>query len=334
MIESRLAKASEKDYAAMVGLGDFAATLKLHERAREFYQKASAADPSKEKEIGEILANNERLIKEVKAAAMVKQIRDFEGSVEFAKAGELARNLLGEFADTEVARQNKDLPAMLEKAAKDFEVRKVDYLAKKVPDMYKSKRSSLLSQYAGAKYKISEALALANKVDDTIEADLAKQLKSTPEEIKAGWAKRELKQKICSYGDGSWIVKGGQDGGLDTNEKTKPLKSVNVNPSRPTGGFGFDPSGGSGGADKPMDLGRKIETKDQWWTGSSHSDRRNFLEADYAKNSAAVKKEIKTKKCSVCKGEGIRKEARKGVACECVCSRCHGAKEDDIVSYE
>jgi hypothetical protein len=81
-------------------------------------------------------------------------------------------------------------------------------------------------------------------------------------------------------------------------------------------------------------LGKKLETKDEWWATASTSDRRNFIEAEYAKNSSAVKKEVKTKKCSVCNGEGIRKEVRQGVACECKCLRCHGSKEDDIIVYQ
>jgi hypothetical protein len=36
----------------------------------------------------------------------------------------------------------------------------------------------------------------------------------------------------------------------------------------------------------------------------------------------------------VCNGEGIRKETRQGVPCDCKCMRCHGAKEDDIIVYQ
>src|SRR5204863_6976398 len=94
-------------------------------------------------------------------------------------------------------------------------------------------------------------------------------------------------------------------------------------------------SGGKAGQPaQPQPLGKKLETKDEWWATASTTDRRNFVEAEYAKNSGAVKKEVKTKKCSVCNGEGIRKETRQGVACECKCLRCHGSKEDDIVIYQ
>jgi DnaJ-class molecular chaperone len=84
---------------------------------------------------------------------------------------------------------------------------------------------------------------------------------------------------------------------------------------------------------KPVDLGKKLETSAEWWSNSSQTDRKNFLEAEYAKNSAAVTKEIKTKKCSVCLGEGVLKATRMGQALEVKCPRCHGAKEDEIIVY-
>jgi DnaJ-class molecular chaperone len=58
------------------------------------------------------------------------------------------------------------------------------------------------------------------------------------------------------------------------------------------------------------------------------------VEAEYAKNSSAVKKELKTRKCSQCKGEGMIKETRQGYPCDCVCSRCHGAKEEETIIYQ
>src|SRR5882672_6960166 len=320
MVDSRLSKASEKDYASMLELGRFAASLRLYERAKDFYQKASSADASKKDEIELILTQNDTLIKEGKAAALVAQVKEYVETIEFAK-------------------QNKDLAASVEKKAKDFEGKRVEYLAENVPQAYKDRRSSLFNQYSSAtKYKIAEALQHANKIDEEVVADLAKRMKSTPEEISTAWGKRELKPKTVTYGDGSWIVKGGQDGGLDTDAKTQPNQNGNTNGGRNNGGFGFQGGGGNknnGGnnnkPNQPVPLGKKLETKDEWWATASTSDRRNLVEAEYAKNSSAVKKEVKTKKCSVCNGEGIRKETRQGTACECKCLRCHGAKEDDII---
>lgn len=345
MVDNRVAKANEKDYAAMVEVGRFAAGMKLYERAKELYQKAASADASKKEEIEAIITQNDTLIKEGKAAALVAQVKEFVETIEFAKALDTVKKLMSDYGDTEVAKQNKDLAATVEKKAKDFEGKRVEYLAENVPQAYKDRRASLFSQYASAtKYKIAEALQHANKIDEEVVAELAKRMKSTPEEIQTAWGKRELKPKTVSYGDGSWIVKGGQDGGLDTDAKTQPnTNNGGNNNGRNNGGFGFGGNGGKtqGGntknmpnANQPQPLGKKLETKDEWWSTASTSDRRNFVEAEYAKNSSAVKKELKTKKCSVCNGEGTRKETRQGVACECKCLRCHGAKEDDIVIYQ
>ena len=344
MVDSRLAKANEKDYSAMLDLGRFAASLRLYERAKDFYMKASSSDATKKEEIEAIISQNDTLIKEGKAAALVAQVKEYVETIEFVKALETIKKLNADFGDTEVAKQNKDLASSIEKKAKDFESKRVEYLAENVPQAYKDRRTSLFNQYASAtKFKIGEALQHANKIDEEVVADLAKRMKSTPEEISAAWGKRELKPKTVSYGDGSWIVKGGQDGGLDTDAKTAPNANPNGNNNngRNNGGFGFQGGGGNkstGGKgnqqNQPVPLGKKLETKDEWWSTASNSDRRNFVEAEYAKNSGAVKKEVKTKKCSVCNGEGIRKENRQGVACECKCLRCHGSKEDDIIIYQ
>ena len=337
-VDSRAAKANEKDYTAMMDLGKFAASVGLYERAKEFYQKAGAADPTRKEETEAVLARNESLIKEGRASALLDQVTELIKDTEFAKASELAKKLLSEFPDTEVGRRNKDLPAQVERKAKDYETKRTEYLAEEVPQAYKDRRSAFIAQYASTKYKIAEAIALAAKIDEAVVAELAKRMKATPEEIQAAWGKREPKPRTVTYGDGSWIMKGGQDGGLDTDAKTQPNQNTN---NRNTGGFGFGGRGGNtrgrstGAAPaQPQPLGKKLETKDGWWASSSSSERRSFIEAEYAKNSGAVKKDVRTKKCGVCGGDGIHKETRSGVAVEAKCLRCHGAKEDETVTYE
>ncbi|HEV3026784.1 MAG TPA: hypothetical protein VG457_04385 [Planctomycetota bacterium] len=341
MVDSRLAKANEKDYASMLEVGRFAASLRLYERAKDCYAKASSADASKKEEIEALVAQNDTLIKEGKAAALVAQVKEFVETIEFAKALETVKKLNADFGDTEVAKQNKDLGAAVEKKAKDFEGKRVDYLAENVPQAYKDRRVALFNQYSSAtKFKAADALQHASKIDEEVVADLAKRMKSTPEEIQTAWGKREMKPRTVNEGDGSWIVKGGQDGGLDTDAKTQPNTNNGKNNGGNNGGFGFTGGMGRGGQNRntpqnqPQPLGKKLETKDEWWSTASSSDRRNLIEGEYAKNSGAVKKEVKTKKCSVCNGEGIRKETRQGVACECKCLRCHGAKEEDIIVYQ
>jgi len=339
MVDLRLAKANEKDYASMKELGAFAASVRLFERAKEYYQKAAGvADAKSKEEIDEILARNESLIKEEKAANLLAQSKELVKSIEFAKALETAKKLLSEFGDTEVAKQNKGLVEDIQKKAKDYESNRSEYLAENVPQQYRDRRASLFSTYGSTKYKISEVLQRANKIDDEVVAELAKRNKATPEEIKAAWEKRELKPKTVSYGEGTWIVRGGKDGGLDTEQKTQPNANQNKNNNNNNGGFNLGGNrnnrGNNGQNNQPQPLGKKLETKDEWWATASTSDRRNFVEAEYAKNSSAVKKELKTKKCIPCKGEGMMKETRQGYPCDCVCSRCHGAKEEETIVYQ
>lgn len=337
MVDSRLSKANEKDYAAMLELGRFAASVRLYDRAKDFYTKAASADASKKDEIEAVIAQNDTLIKEGKAAALVAQVKEFVETIEFAKALEAVKKLNTDFGDTEIGRQNKDLAAAVEKKAKDFESKRVEYLAENVSQAYKDRRVALFNVYSSStKYKIADALQHAAKIDEEVVAELAKRMKSTPEEIQAAWAKRDMKPRTVSEGDGSWIVKGGQDGGLDTDAKTQPNTNNGKNNGGNNGGFGF--TGGMGRTTRnqpqPQPLGKKLESKDEWWSAASSSDRRNLIEGEYAKNSGAVKKDVKPKKCSVCNGEGTRKEVRQGVSCECKCLRCHGAKEEDVVVYQ
>jgi tetratricopeptide (TPR) repeat protein len=329
MVERRLARAGDKDAAALLEIARFATGLRLYDRAREIYQKAASADPSRKDEIDTLLAANERLVKEDKAAALVRDVKELLEDTEYAKALELARRLPAEFGDTEVARQNKDLAALVEKEAKDFEQKKTELLAQKVPEAYKAKRSALLSEYSGSRYKLSQARALVAKIDEEVVKYLAAKFKSTPEEIQAAWGKREPKTRTASYGEGSWIVRGGQDGGLDTDAKFTP---------RDTSGSGNNEGGGNNRRrpttpPKPVDLGKKLPTSEEWWASASQGDRKSWLEAEYAKTSSAVRKEIRTRKCGACNGEGVLKSHRMGVACEVKCARCHGAKEDEIVQY-
>jgi tetratricopeptide (TPR) repeat protein len=348
LVDREADKAS--DYASLVKVGRMAAGFKLYERAKEFYQKALAADASKKDEIDPILAQNEVLIKEGKASTLLAEVKDAVENTEYAKATELAKKLLAENSETETAKQNKDLVAQIEREAKDFELKKAEILAQKVPEMYKAKRQALFSSYSGSKFKlIAEARSAVTKIDEEVQKDLAKMLKSTPEEIKTAWEKRDTtKTRTVTAGGGSWILLGGQDGGMDTDQKyTPPANQKNQNnPGGMGGGMGgiggaLGGRGNQGGRNnpqqpaQPVELGKKLETSAQWWATSSQTDKKNFVETEYARTSSAVKKvEEKTKKCSQCQGEGTLKATRgPGVSCDVKCPRCHGAKDDAIVIY-
>jgi tetratricopeptide (TPR) repeat protein len=340
MVDIRAAKAGDGDYAALLSVGRFAAALKLYERAKDFYKKAFEADASKKDEIEPIIAQNEILIKEGKASAMLAEVKDLMENTEYAKAIDLAKKLLADYADTETAKQNKDLVDRIEREAKDFEVKKADLLAQKVPEMYKAKRQSYFSQASSSKNTLSQARTAVGKIDDDVTKELAKMLKSTPEEIKAAWDKRDSsKMRQATYGAGSWIVNGGQDGNLDTDQKYTPDQTQNKNQN---GGNGFMDQFGNRGKNnrggnqpqKPTDLGKPLQKSQEWWANASSTDRKNWVEAEYAHTSSSVKKEEKTKKCTTCQGEGMLKATRgPGVQVEIKCPRCHGCKEDLLINY-
>jgi hypothetical protein len=341
MVEAREKRAPETDYAALLEVAKFAAGLRLFERAKGVYQKAAAAPNAKKDEIADLLAKNEVLIKEEKAEALLFEINQLRKAIEFAKAVEIAKKLHAEYAETEVARQNGSIVGAIEKDAKDFEVRKAEYLGREVPDLYRSKRSDLFHTYASPKYKIGEVKTLAGKIDEEVVKHLASKLKSTADEIKAAWDKRELKPKTVSFGDGTWVALGINDGVMDTDMKGTPKQTQQGQGQG--GGFGFGGfSGGNNrnnrqnaqGQNQPVVLGKKLQTSAEWWAEASTSERRSFVEAWYALNSSAVKREeTKKKKCSFCKGEGLFKGLRQGYEAEWKCGRCHGAKDDDVITY-
>ena len=339
MIEAREKRAPDTDYAALLEVARFAAGLRQFERAKGLYTKAAAAPNAKKDEIAEILAKNEVLIKEEKAEGLLAEVAALRKAVEFAKAAEVAKKLLGEYPDTEAARHNANLVGAIEKDAKDFESKKAEYLAREIPDMYRSKRQDLFNTYASPKYKIGEVKALAAKIDEEVLKALSSRLKSTQDEIKAAWEKRELKPRTVSFGEGTWVALGLNDGVLDTDQKGTPKQTQQGQGQG--GGFGFGGFGGGGNRNrnmpqqgKPVDLGKKLQTSNEWWAEASTSERRAFVEAWYAQNSSMVKREeTRKKKCSFCHGEGLFKGVRQGYEAEWKCGRCHGAKDDDVITY-
>jgi hypothetical protein len=312
-VDLRAAKANLKDSGALLELGKFATSIRLFERAKEYLLKAAAADPSKKADAEEALARNESQMKEAKAAALVARARELADSIEFLKALDLLRQLQAELGETETAKQNKELTAQLEKRAKEYDSKRAEFLAHNVPQAYKDRRGALFIQYGSPKFKIAEALAKAQKIDDELVAELARRFKASPEEIQIAWTKRELDPRTVVLGEGTWIVKGGQDGGLDTIMKT-PVGIGNLQPGVP--------------------LGKPLQKRQDWWLSASQWDRRALVEAEYARNSSVVKKEFKLKKCVSCKGEGVFQETRMGVECECKCLRCHGVKDDETIVYQ
>lgn len=200
----------------------------------------------------------------------------------------------------------------------------------KVTDMVRARCAVLVSQAAGSKVKFEEALAKAAKLEEAIVQESAEKLEISPEEVRDAWKKREKKARKLTYGDGSWIVLGGQDGGLDSDVKGRPAETGELIPSGPSILTRRKPPP----PPEPVPLGKALKTKDQWWATASSGERAAFVEGEFARKSSMVEKKEDAKKCGTCSGKGSLNVNRGGIGLTVLCPRCHGTKEDVLVSYE
>jgi hypothetical protein len=201
----------------------------------------------------------------------------------------------------------------------------------KVTDMVRSRMAALVTLAAGPKVKFEEATAQAAKLEAPILEQSAEKLGISVDEVRAAWAKREKKPHKVTYGDGSWIVLGGQDGGLDSNVKGTPIPEttdlVGGGPSILTRRKPPPPG-------EPVPLGKALKTKDEWWATSTPGERAAYVEAEFVRKSALFEKKEEAKKCSTCSGKGTLNIKRGGIGLITICHRCHGAKDDMVVVYE
>jgi hypothetical protein len=201
----------------------------------------------------------------------------------------------------------------------------------KVTDMVRSRMSALVSLSAGPKVKFEEATAQAAKLETSVLEQSAEKLGLTVDEIRATWAKRGRKSHKVTYGDGSWIALGGQDGGLDSNVKGTPIPDstdlVGGGPSILTRRKPPPPA-------EPVPLGKALKTKEEWWVTSSPGERTAYVEAEFVRNSTLFEKKEEAKKCSTCSGKGTLNVKRGGIGLITICHRCHGAKEDLVIVCE
>ena len=104
----------------------------------------------------------------------------------------------------------------------------------KVTDMVHARLAANVALLTGSKVKFEEAAAKAAKLEETIVAESAEKLGITVDEVRDAWKKRERKSRKLTYGDGSWSVLGGQDGGLDSDVKGRPADTGELIPSGPS----------------------------------------------------------------------------------------------------
>ena len=315
-LERRVARLDPKDAQGTIDLAALAARWGFFEKAKDLYLRAASADPARGDEIQSLIGASEALARERGAANLLGEIGRLARTAEYAKAIALARSLLSERSDTEVAKQNKDLVAELEKEAKEWTVRKAEILARRVPDAYREKIVEKILQ-ASRPAKFAEARAAALRMDEEIVRELGAEMKSTAEEIRTAWARRERRARTGVFGSGSWIILGGRSGGLDTEAFFQPAHRNTAKPPPP-----------------PIPLGVKLDTMDDWWAKASRYDRLDWIEAEYARMSSAISRTFRERRCAKCVGAGRLNASRMGIDCVAVCPRCHGVKVDQSVEYQ
>jgi len=200
----------------------------------------------------------------------------------------------------------------------------------KVTDLVRARLAGRVSQAIGPKAKFEEAVAAAAAMEETIVAESAEKLGLTTDEVRDAWKKRERKPRKLAYGDGSWIVLGGQDGGLDSDVKARPAESGELIPSGPS----ILTRRKSPPPAEPVPMGKPLQTRDEWWATATSAERAAFVEGEFARKSPMVEKKEDSKKCATCNGKGVLAVRRGGLGLAVVCSRCHGAKDDVLLSYE
>ena len=327
MVDRRAKGVAETDFEKMIELGNFAASVKVFDRARDYYLRAEKAAPADRKaEFKGLASAMDVRIVEDNAEKALLAARKLATELEFDKAIEAAQKFLADFTETSVAKANANLVAEIENRRKDYQANRDKSLARDLPDIWRTVRQGLIAKYGGGKLKLQEAREAISKLDDEIIAEVGKRLKATPDEVTRHWSQRpekDKKIKTVSMRDGTWIHRGGQDGGMDYSGDA----SDDLDEFKKRFGDGQDPK-------KKPQLGQKLDTAAEWWQNASGTNRKDWLETLYADSSSHVKKEaVEERPCSPCKGQGKCSGTRGGKRIEYVCHECHGVKIVLTIKY-
>jgi hypothetical protein len=315
-IERRAARLKADDDEGLLDLAGLASRWGLPAKAKEFCRRAEALKPSRTEEIEARLAAWEALARDRQAAALLEDIGRLAKKAEFPRALELARTLLADWPETSAARESKDLVSRLEAGAREWKDKKGDVLARLVPEAYRQKLTERIAQ-ASRLTPFAEARAAVGEFDARVVEDLARDFKSAPDEIRVAWDRRERRIRTVGFASGSWVILGGQEGGLDSDAKFIPVHRNLAKPPPP-----------------PVDLGVKLDTAQDWWAKAGTYERRDWLEAEYARTSAVLQRTFKERHCSRCVGEGALPARRMAIDVSAKCPRCHGVKTDRSVEYQ
>jgi len=326
MVDRRAKGVADSDFAKLLELGHFASSVRVYLRAKDYFTKASAVAPAdRADELKTILTALDLKIIEDKADKALAAIWKQADELKFDEAITAANKFLAEFPETSSAKANPKLLAALEARRNEYQTNRVKVLAQAVPDHWRSVRKSQLDKLGTGKLTLVQVREAIAKVDDEIVAEVAKKLNATKEEVSKAWGDRtEKKIRTVSMGDGTWVYKGGQDGGMDYSGSGEddPFKDIR------------DRYNDQDGKGKKPELGQKLETSQEWWQKASSSMRKEWSECYYAATSAQVKKEEeKETDCRPCRGNGKRNVVRGTKQVEATCHECHGIKKVLTIKY-
>jgi hypothetical protein len=317
---------ADTDFEKLVSVAGFANALKAYARAKDFYQRAEkvAPTPERKEEMKGLASAMELRIVEDNAEKALAGVRKLASELEFQKAVDEAQKFLTDFAETSVAKANQGIVTEIENRRKEYVANRDKFLEKDVPDQWRRVRDALIARYAGGKVKLQEAREAIAKLDEEIVAEVAKKLKATPEEVAKHWSGRKEKViRKVGMDDGTWIHRGGQDGGMDYSGSGDD----DLDDFKRRFGDGQDPK-------KKPQLGKPLETANEWWQNASNRKRRDWLETLYADTSSNVKKEeVIEANCKPCKGQGKSEQTRGGKSIEYTCHECHGCKKTLTIRY-
>ncbi len=336
LIDARESKAGE-NAGRLLSAGRFAGALRRYERAAQLYRSAAAADPGVGAEAEKLLAENTALHREVLAEAELARIRGLAEKGDTGGAADAARKFLELYAGTAAAVQNQGI-------ADELTAKVVKGLSAQVPALWRARRSARLAQYAGPGTRLADARARLAGLDAELRKELAAKLKVDVEDIRRAWAERDEKLQLANYGAGSWIVNGGQDGGVDWTPPPPPpppppgTEEYIMIPVRDAQGrvlyyvkAPVTPPRGPA----PRARGLPLKTSDEWWRLAPLADRKAWLEAEYARTSAEVERlEELRRDCGPCRGTGKLSIMRDDDPIQPTCPRCHGARQDVSVRFK
>jgi hypothetical protein len=305
------------EFAITLGRALAARTPPEWERAGAMYARAAGHYRN---------AGDDAAARELEAKARLAEVFALASAARYEEALVAADRFVAEYGDTAAARNAGDLGAKLREEQARYLANRDAMMIPRIAEEWWRTRNRLLSECA--RRSLAEAMAQAQALDDQIFAALAARFRVTVEEVQRWWAARpQGRRQRASFGDGTWIVRGGQDGGTDVLEVLDDTGGTGMNPFDDLGGrFGFDPNqfpqGRGRSQRRPFD--RNLQTSSEWWESQSSSERREWLDAYHAENSANIRhQEVFERACRYCRGSGALETTRSQTRLRVACPRCH-----------